>query len=89
MRNIIFEQDPFDDYADWAIYNKSIFKRIYEIIRDIRRHPFEGIGKPEPLKGNLSGYWSRRITDEHRLVYKIDSTGNVLIISVKGHYSDK
>ena len=56
MRNIIFEQDPFDDYADWAIYNKSVFKRIYEVIRDIRRHPVEGIGKPEPLKGNLSGY---------------------------------
>lgn len=89
MRNIILEQDPFDDYADWAIYNKSIFKRIYEVIRDIRRHPFEGIGKPEPLKGNLSGYWSRRITDEHRLVYKVDSNGNILIISVKGHYSDK
>jgi toxin YoeB len=89
MRNIIFEQDPFDDYTDWAIYNKSVFKRIYEVIRDIRRHPFEGIGKPEPLKGNLSGYWSRRITDEHRLVYKIDANGDILIISVKGHYGDK
>ncbi|GAB4043592.1 Txe/YoeB family addiction module toxin [Spirosoma jeollabukense] len=89
MRNIIFEQDPFDDYTDWAIYNKSVFKRIYEVIRDIRRHPFEGIGKPELLKGNLSGYWSRRITDEHRLVYKIDTNGDILIISVKGHYSDK
>ena len=56
MRNIIFEQNSFDDYANWAIYNKSVFKRIYEVVRDIRRHPFEGIGKPEPLKGNLSGY---------------------------------
>lgn len=89
MRNIIFEQGPFDDYADWAIYNKAVFKRIYELIRDIRRHPFEGIGKPEPLKGNLSGYWSRRITDEHRLVYKVDSNGDILIIGVKGHYGDR
>lgn len=89
MKNIIFEQDPFDDYADWAIYNKNVFKRLYEVIRDVRRHPFEGIGKPEPLKGNLAGYWSRRITAEHRLVYKIDENADVLIIPVKGHYGDK
>ncbi|WP_460963242.1 Txe/YoeB family addiction module toxin [Spirosoma litoris] len=55
----------------------------------MRRHPFEGIGKPEPLKGNLSGWWSRRITDEHRLIYKIDQNGDILISSVKGHYGDK
>lgn len=89
MKNIIFEQDPFDDYADWAIYNKNIFKRLYEVIRDVRRHPFEGIGKPEPLKGNLAGYWSRRITTEHRLVYKVNENADILIISVKGHYGDK
>jgi toxin YoeB len=89
MKNVIFEQDPFDDYADWAIYNRNIFKRTYELLKDIRRNPFDGIGKPEPLKGNLSGYWSRRITDEHRLIYKVDSNGDILVISVKGHYGDK
>jgi toxin YoeB len=56
MRRIIFERDVLDDYADWGIYQRNIFKRIYELLKDIGRHPFEGIGKPEPLKGNLSGY---------------------------------
>ena len=89
MRKLVFDQDAFDDFADWGIYNRNVFKRIYELLKDIRRHPFEGIGKPELLKGNLSGYWSRRITDEHRLVYKVESPEYILIISVKGHYGDK
>ena len=75
--------------TDWAIYNKNIFKRTYEIIKDIRRHPFEGIGKPEALKHNLKGFWSRRITDEHRIVYRVTEVeGDILILSVKGHYTD-
>jgi toxin YoeB len=89
MRNLVFDADAFDDFADWGIYNRNTFKRIYELLKDIRRHPFEGIGKPEPLKGDLKGYWSRRITDEHRLVYKVESDDHILIISVKGHYGDK
>ena len=89
MRKLVFDQDAFDDFADWGIYNRNVFKRIYELLKDIRRHPFEGIGKPELLKGNLSGYWSRRITDEHRLIYKVESPEHILIISVKGHYGDK
>jgi len=56
MRRIIFERDVLDDYAEWGIYQRNIFKRIYELLKDIRRHPFEGIGKPEPLKENLSGF---------------------------------
>ncbi len=56
MRRIVFEDNAFEDYTDWGIYNKNIFKRIYEIIKDIRRQPFEGIGKPEALKHNLKGY---------------------------------
>ncbi|MCY7350119.1 MAG: Txe/YoeB family addiction module toxin [Cytophagaceae bacterium] len=86
MRRLIFEQAAFDDYADWALYNRAVFKRTHELLKDIRRQPFTGIGKPEPLKGNLSGWWSRRITDEHRLVYKVESNGDILIASVKGHY---
>ncbi|MFN3379222.1 MAG: Txe/YoeB family addiction module toxin [Runella zeae] len=89
MRRLVFDVDAFDDFADWGIYNRNVFKRIYELLKDIRRHPFEGIGKPEPLKGDLKGYWSRRITDEHRLVYRVESDELILIISVKGHYGDK
>ena len=88
MKRIIFDQRAFDDYADWAIYNRNVFKRIYELLKDVRRQPFEGIGKPEPLKNNLSGFWSRWITDEHRLVYRVTADGDILVISVKGHYTD-
>jgi toxin YoeB len=69
--------------------NKSLLNKIYSLIEDIQLHPFEGIGKPEPLKHNLSGYWSRRINQEHRIIYEIidENTVNILsIISLKGHY---
>jgi toxin YoeB len=69
--------------------NKSVLNKIYSLIEDIQLHPFEGIGKPEPLKHNLSGYWSRRINQEHRIIYEIidEKTVNILsIISLKGHY---
>jgi len=56
MRKLVFDADAFDDFADWGIYNRNTFKRIYELLKDIRRHPFEGIGKSEPLKGDLKGY---------------------------------
>jgi toxin YoeB len=88
MRRLVFDADAFDDFADWGIYNRNVFKRIYELLKDIRRHPFEGIGKPESLKGDLKGYWSRRITDEHRLIYRVESDELILIISVRGHYGD-
>ena len=64
---------------------KKIFKRIFKIIIDIQRHPFMGIGKPEPLKGNLSNCWSRKIDDRHRLVYQVKEN-QIDIISCKGHY---
>ena len=60
-------------------------KRINQLVKDIRRNPFDGIGKPEPLKENLSGFWSRRIDEEHRLIYAVKN-GTVLIISCRGHY---
>lgn len=66
--------------------NKS-FKKILELIKSKKRTPTQGIGKPEPLKFNKSGYWSRRITDEHRLVYKVDNQNNIFIASCKGHYN--
>lgn len=60
-------------------------EKIFQLIEDIQRNPFQGLGKPEPLKGNLSGYWSRRISEEHRLVYKITADA-IEIISCSGHY---
>lgn len=62
-----------------------MLKRLNQLIKDIKRNPFEGIGKPEPLKGNLTGFWSRRIDDEHRIVYAVEEA-TVIIISCKGHY---
>ncbi len=87
-RNFTFHQNAFDDFFDWSLIDKMIFKKIYELLKDIRRNPFEGKGKPEPLKHGLKGYWSRRIDNEHRLVYKIDGH-NIFIISCKGHYIGK
>lgn len=82
---IAFYKTAYEDYNVWEATDKKIFKRIKELIKDISRNPFEGIGKPEPLKHELSGYWSRRINDEHRIVYKI--TDNMLyILSCREHY---
>ena len=66
---------------------KKILKRINQLIKDMRRNPFNGIGKPEPLKGNLTGLWSRRIDERHRIVYLIENEA-LLIFSCKGHYND-
>ena len=80
-----FYAKALDDFYEWESTDKKIFKRIKELIKDITRNSFEGIGKPEPLKHELSGYWSRRINDEHRLVYKI-SDNTLYILSCKEHY---
>lgn len=80
-----FAQSAFKDYQAWATEDTKIFERIGTLITDIARSPFSGLGKPEPLKYKLSGYWSRRITREHRLVYKVkDDT--IFIASCKFHY---
>lgn len=84
--DFIFQQDAFDQFFDWSLVNRMIFKKIYELLKDIKRNPFEGKGKPEPLKHHLSGYWSRRIDQEHRLIYRIGENGDIIIISCKGHY---
>ncbi len=82
---ISFDKGAFQDFTDWAILNKENYKKIIILIKEIKRSPFEGIGKPEPLKHQLKGYWSRRINDEHRLVYKVEND-EISIISCKGHY---
>lgn len=68
---LIFSEQSWSGYLYWQQMDKKIIKRINELIKDIKRTPFSGIGKPEPLKHNLAGFWSRRITDEHRLIYRI------------------
>jgi toxin YoeB len=85
MKKVAFEPEAFEQLGQWAIEDKKIFKKILELIRDIQREPFSGIGKPEPLKYELQGYLSRRITDEHRLVYKVEED-LLTILSCKYHY---
>ena len=85
MRNVAFTKDAFLEYNQWFASDLKLVARIQELIRDIDRDPFKGIGKPEPLKGNWAGYWSRRIDREHRLVYKISEI-QILIVKCKGHY---
>ncbi|MCA2708582.1 MAG: Txe/YoeB family addiction module toxin [Microcystis sp. M015S2] len=84
MKNIVFDPKAFKEFNELSIENKKLYKKIVDLIDDILCHPFSGIGKPEPLKYQLKGYWSRRINDEHRLVYKITETE--IIISCKFHY---
>ena len=82
---IKFSTAAWEDYLYWQMTDKAMLKRINQLIRDIQREPFGGIGKPEPLKENLTGFWSRRIDEEHRLVYAVEES-TVLIISCRGHY---
>ena len=82
---ITFKDEAWEEYIHWQSFDKKMLKKINTLIKDIKREPFEGIGKPEPLKYELSGYWSRRITQEHRLLYEIFEE-NIIIISCRYHY---
>ena len=86
MRKVAFLPDAFEHLNFWMREDRKISKRIADLIRDIDRDPFNGIGKAEPLRGNLAGLWSRRITEEHRLVYSV-SEDEILIYSCRFHYS--
>ena len=81
---LTFTERAWDDYVSWA-NDRPMLERIHRLIQETMREPFEGIGKPEPLKGQLSGYWSRRIDHEHRLVYKAQDD-QLLIVAVRHHY---
>lgn len=85
MKQVVFEGLAFTDFTSWSMEDKKIYQKIITLIKDINRSPFAGLGKPEALKHAFSGYWSRRITDEHRLVYKINDTA-IVIASCKYHY---
>ncbi|MBI2340687.1 MAG: Txe/YoeB family addiction module toxin [Deltaproteobacteria bacterium] len=83
--NLVFSETAWEDYLYWQKNDKAMLKRIHQLIQDIVRSPFEGIGKPEPLKHALAGYWSRRIDGEHRFVYKVADQG-LLIAQLRYHY---
>ncbi|MBO8093806.1 MAG: Txe/YoeB family addiction module toxin [Prosthecochloris sp.] len=82
---LIFSDKAWEDYLYWQKTDKQVVKKINQLIKDIKRDPFYGIGKPEPLKHELSGFWSRKITDEHRLVYEF-SENSIAIASCRFHY---
>ncbi|TQF03382.1 Txe/YoeB family addiction module toxin [Kitasatospora acidiphila] len=82
---VVFSSHAWEQYTHWTTADPKILKRINRLIKEIQRTPFEGAGKPEPLKENLSGWWSRRITDEHRLVYRV-TDGSVEIAQARYHY---
>lgn len=82
---LVFAESAWEDYLYWQRSDKKLLKRINALIKDIQREPFDGIGKPEPLKHALSGYWSRRINDEHRIVYKVDNK-SIFVAQLRYHY---
>ena len=82
---LIFSENAWEDYLYWQKTDRKTLKRINLLIREIQRSPFEGIGKPEHLKHALSGYWSRRIDNEHRIIYRLE-TDSLLIAQLRHHY---
>ena len=82
---LVFSEQAWEDYLHWQATDRKLVQRINALIRDITRAPHEGLGKPEPLKHALAGYWSRRITDEHRIVYRVEGEA-VLIAQLRYHY---
>lgn len=84
---LLWEDRAWNDYLYWQTQDKKTLKRINALIKDIQRSTFEGIGKPEPLKENLSGWWSRRIDEMNRIIY-FEQEGIIYIVSCRGHYDD-
>ncbi len=83
--NLVFSEEAWEDYLYWQSSDKKTLKRLHLLIKEIKRDPFSGIGKPEPLKHALSGYWSRRLTDSHRIVYRVEGD-NLLLAQLRYHY---
>ncbi|MCL1875609.1 MAG: Txe/YoeB family addiction module toxin [Synergistaceae bacterium] len=84
----LWTDKAWDDYLYWQKQDKKTLKRVNELIKDIERNGYGGIGKPEPLRGNLSGWWSRRIDDENRIVYRLQE-GKIVLSQCRGHYANK
>ena len=89
MKELFFTPKAWEDYTYWQTKDKKILLRINSIIKDLKRNPFDGIGMPEALKHEFSGYWSRRIDSTNRLVYEVLSDNDIRLIQCKGHYGDK
>ena len=85
MRKLAWDKNGWSDYLYWQNQDRKTLKRINKVLEDVMRNPFDGIGKPEPLKENLSGYWSRRIDEANRLVYKVEEN-YIIVISCRYHY---
>lgn len=86
MSSLIFLPEAWEDYVYWQGEDKKTLRRINLILQDITRNSFEGIGKPEPLKENKSGWWSRRIDDANRIVYRVQDDGKIEVAQCRGHY---
>lgn len=86
MTRIIFEDNAIEDIRKLSHSNLKLVKKVFDLIDEIIKSPFEGKGKPEPLKHNYKGYWSRRVSEEHRIIYKIDNDKNIVITALAGHY---
>lgn len=88
---LVFSDDAWDDYLHWQGADETVLKRVNDLIKEVKRTPFKGTGKPEPLKGNLAGWWSRRITGTHRLVYRVSGapgSQSLEIAQCRWHYED-
>ena len=85
---LAFEERGWNEYIYWQTQDKKTLKKINNLLKDINRQPFTGIGKPEPLKDNLSGYWSREIDGANRIVYKVENE-QIIVVQCKDHYDDK
>jgi len=82
---LVFSDHAWEDYLYWQKNDRKMVERIHKLIQEVKREPFSGVGKPEPLKHALSGFWSRRITDEHRMVYRVE-TEALLVAQLRHHY---
>ena len=87
MRKIVFVDDALNELNDYKFSQPKLVFKVFELITDIDKTPYTGLGKPEPLKGSLHGYWSRRVSDEHRLVYKV-SESEITVFSCRSHYNE-
>lgn len=85
---LLWDDEAWSEYLDWQEEDKRTLKKINRLIKDMQRNPYDGIGHPEPLSKNLSEWWSQRIDEKNRIVYKLQEN-NIIILSCKGHYSDK
>ena len=85
MRNLQFAPGAFGEFTGWAVADKKLFQRLVRLLEEVCRTPFEGIGKPERLKHGLAGLWSRRLNDEHRLIYQV-LDGVIIVMSCRDHY---